>query len=271
MIRFKPHREKDSHALAIILILVTLFFSISAFRGLFGVRQALLNVVYPFQYATNAIWNGVLAVPTSVVNLTRLNSENSQLKGAIKELKLKQLGFDQLQKENDNLRQALKFRRSSPYRYKLVAAQVIGRSPAPWFSIAQLDQGSGAGIKKGMPVVTVDGVVGRVIEVSKLTSKVALLIDPASSVAAQDFESGDFGVVVGRSSAKLAMKYVGVGGRIKVGDRVVTSTISRVYPPGIIIGKVTKAAKREHDLFYQIEIAPAVDLSKLSEVFVVIK
>lgn len=263
--------KKRSPALAIIIILLGLFFSISAFRDIFGVRQAALSIFFPFQYAATAVVNSVLAVPTSIGNLTRLNADNNRLKEEVNQLKLKQLGFDKLEQENASLRQALRFQNTSPYRYNLVAAQIIGRAPAPWFSIVEINKGVSAGIKKGEAVVAPGGVVGRIIEVGQLSAKVALLTDPTSSVAAACYESGDFGVVVGRSSDKLNMKYVGALGKLKNGDRIVTSSVSKVFPPGILIGRVSQAAKREHDLFYQIEIAPAIDFAKLSEVFVVVK
>jgi len=263
--------KKKSPALAIIIILLGLFFSISAFRDIFGVRQAALSIFFPFQYAATAVVNSVLDVPTSIGNLTRLNADNNRLKEEVKQLKLKQLGFDKLEQENKTLRQALRFQNLSPYRYKLTAAQIIGRAPAPWFSIVEINKGLSAGIKKGQAVVAPSGVVGRIIEVGQLTAKVALLTDPTSSVAAACYESGDFGVVVGRSNNKLNMKYVGSLGRIKEGSKIVTSSISKVFPPGILIGKVTRATKREHDLFFQIEVEPAIDFAKLSEVFVVVK
>ena len=121
-----------------------------------------------------------------------------------------------------------------------------------------------------MVIVSELGLVGRVIEVSLFSSKVLLITSADSSIAATDFRNRDSGVVVGGRPDILIMKYVGVEGDIKVGDEILTSHISTIFPSGIPVGRVFKATKKEHDLFYHIEIKPAVDFSKLEEVFIVI-
>jgi rod shape-determining protein MreC len=120
-----------------------------------------------------------------------------------------------------------------------------------------------------MPVMVAEGLVGRVIEVSRHSSKVMLITDAESSVAAVDSRSRDFGVVKGVPAGRLSMKHVDARGDVKVGDIIVTSNISTVFPPGLPIGEVTRASRKEHDLFYHIEIEPAVDFSKIEEVFLV--
>ena len=112
------------------------------------------------------------------------------------------------------------------------------------------------------------GLVGRIVEVSAFSSKAMLITDPGSSVAAEVSRSRDYGIVQGGVGNKLIMKYVAAGGEVRAGDRIVTSQISTVYPPGIPVGEVIKASKKEQDLFYHIEIRPAVDFSKIEEVYI---
>lgn len=264
-----PYRERRSYALALFIILLAVFISFSSLSNLFGIRSILISALYPFQFIAVSLWKGVLDTPTFIINLQNLARQNAQLENELNRLKAKLTLWEELISENERLRDALAFKQKNRYGFKLLAAQVIGRSPSPWFSILEIDQGSRAGVKKDMPVIVKEGLVGRIIEVSEFSSKVMLLKDAESSVAAADARSRDFGVVEGRGGDKLFMKYVSAGGDVKLGDKIVTSKISSIFPSGIPIGTVIQATKREHDLFYHIEIEPAVTFSKIEEVFIV--
>ncbi|MFH1347135.1 MAG: rod shape-determining protein MreC [Candidatus Margulisiibacteriota bacterium] len=270
MIRFHPYRKRKPYVLTIFLVLLAVFISFSAVRNLFGVRSILQTVVYPFQYAGSSIWKGITGVPGSIANLRNLSKENAENTKNINELNAKLLVLEELKLENQRLKASLGFKQRNPYYFKLLPAQVVGKAPTPWFSILEINQGKSAGVKKGKPVVVDKGLVGQVVEISLFSSKVILLTDPESSVAAINSRSRDMGILSGSPSARLFMKYVAAGGDIRVGDEIVTSQISTVFPPGVPIGTVTKTKKGEHDLFYQIEVKPAVDFSKIEEVFVVL-
>ncbi len=268
MIVRNSYRKRKSYALPLVIILLAVFVSFSALRDLFGARSILLAAFYPFQVAAVSLWNGIAGVPSKILNLRSLSKQNAELKKEVKNLRAKLMLLEEQTKENRRLRNVLGFKQRSHYKFNILAARVIGKGPTPWFSILQINQGSKAGVRKGMPVIVEQGLVGQVIEASILSSKVLLITDAESSVAASDARSRDFGVVKGTSGNKLFMKYVSAGGDILVGDEIITSRISSIFPPGIPVGKVIQAAKREHDLFYHIEIKPAVDLSKIEEVFV---
>lgn len=270
MIGHHPYRKKRSYNLAIVIILLAIFISFSAFQNLFGLRSLLQSALYPFQFAAVSLWKGVLNVPASLSSFRKVSKQNAELKEELKNLQPKLAVLDGLIKENNRLREALFFKERNPYRFRLLAAQVVGKSPDPWFSILEVSQGSRAGIRIDMPVMVKEGLVGRVVEVSKFSSKIMLITDAESSIAAVDARSRDFGLVKGGSVDKLFMKYVDAGGDIGMGDSIVTSHISTVFPPGIPIGEVSQATKKEHDLFYHIEIKPAVDFSKIEEVFIIL-
>jgi rod shape-determining protein MreC len=269
VIRYRPYQKKKSHALAIILVLLALFISFSAVRGLFGVRSLLQAVIYPFQYVALAAYHGVTGIPAHFGSL-REASKNTRLEEELAVLKTRLTLLEGLKKENARLRSALAFNKKNPYNFRLLAAEVMGKAPTPWYSILIINRGSRAGVRKGLVVMTENGLAGQVIEVSRFSSKVMLIIDDESSVAAANGRSQDYGVVVGSPAGKLFMKYVGAGGDIQKGDEIVTSRISTAFPPDIPIGRVVQASKREHDLFYHVEIKPAVDFSKIEKVFVVL-
>lgn len=266
MSRFQPYRKRKSYTLAIFLILLAVILS---FASPYYIRPVFTAIIYPFQLAAVSLWKGITNVPVFFVNLRNLSREYASLKKELEGLKPKAALLEELVKENTRLREDLNFRERNPYNLKLLAAQVIGKSPSAWFSILEVNQGARVGVKINMPVIDKSGLVGRVIEVSPFSSKILLIIDEDSSVAAINSRSRDFGLVKGAWGNRLFMRYVSAGGDVKEGDAIVASPISTLFPPGFPIGKVRSVAKREHDLFYDIEIQPAVDFSKLEEVFVV--
>ena len=270
MIGRKPYRKRKSYSLTVFIILLAIFLSFSSIRDLFGVRSLLLTITYPFQWIAVSAWKGITGLPGAIGGLRNLSQENAELKEQLKKLKTEIMLRNEVATENARLKDNLNFKNTYGYRYNLLAAQVIGKSPSPWFTYLMLNRGKRAGVKVNDPVIVREGLVGRVVEVSALSSKVMLMTDVESSVAAADARSRDFGIVKGGSRNRLVMKYVSAGKDIRTGDAVVTSSVSTVFPPGIQIGTIIQAAKREHDLFYNVEIEPSVDFSKLEEVFIIL-
>ncbi|MEA3493201.1 MAG: rod shape-determining protein MreC [Candidatus Margulisiibacteriota bacterium] len=270
MIGRRPYRKRKSYTLTIVIVLLALFISISAVRDFFAVRPVFAAITYPFQFVVVSVWKGVTGTPGAIMDLHSLSRRNAELTDEVNLLSTKMLSMEELIKENERLKKSLSFRNISQYRYRLLPAQIIGKSPVPWFTILISNKGSRAGVKLDDAVMVKEGLVGRVVEVSPFSSKIMLITDVESSVAAADKRSRDFGVVVGAHRNRLVMRYVSAGKDIKIGDEIATAYISTVFPQGIPIGHILRASKGEHDLFYHIDVKPAVDFSKLEEVFIVL-
>jgi rod shape-determining protein MreC len=148
------------------------------------------------------------------------------------------------------------------------AARVISRSGSSWFNTVLIDKGHSEGIRTGMAVVSMQGLVGRTYEVAAHSSKVLLISDPDSSVSASIARSKALGVVNGNLSNVLEMKYIVSSSSVEAGDLIVTSGVSDIFPKGIPVGEVIKADKRDYDLFQYIELKTSADLSKLDKVFI---
>jgi rod shape-determining protein MreC len=261
-------RKKRSYTLPAVIVVLALIVSFVIPARLTLLRRAAVAAVYPFQYAAAVFWRGTAALPGNILNIRNLAVENSELKARLAEAGPKLALLEELSGENDRLKAALGFRGGNRYRLKLLPAKVIGRGAATWSSLIEIDRGSGSGVRVNLPVIAADGLVGKIVEVSPFSSKVLLLTDPLSSVAAADRRSRDNGVAEGYAPNRLKMKYVGADGDVATGDAIVTSAVSSLFPPGLPIGTVSRAAKKETDLFYEIELKPAADLSRLEEVFV---
>ncbi len=270
MTRQPSFHKKKSYALPAVLIVLALVASFAIPHKLTLVRSAVSLAFYPFQTATAAVWRGTVSLPGNLAGLRDLAKDNAELKAKLDALEPQLAQFAELKSENDRLREALGFQGQGRYGAELLPAQVIGRGADDWNSVIEINRGSGARVRVNRPVVVRAGLVGKVIEVSRYSAKVLLLTDPQFSAAAADQRSRDYGVAEGYAPFKLRLKYVRAGGDVRPGDPIVTSAISTRFPAGIPVGSVSRAVKKETDLFYDVEITPAADLSKLEEVFVVL-
>jgi rod shape-determining protein MreC len=171
--------------------------------------------------------------------------------------------------ENKRLRELLSFKKDTGY--KVIAARVIGRDPSNWSSAIIIDRGRSNGIKKGDVSITFLGLVGRVAEVNDTTSKIMLLNDPGLSVSAVIQRSRQEALVCGSMGGSLIMKYLPKDSDIKIQDVVVTSGLTQNYPKGLLIGTVVDIAEEFSSLSSYAVIKPAVRLSDLEEVLVILQ
>ncbi len=156
------------------------------------------------------------------------------------------------------------------YSYDMIGAQVIGREPSNWFHSVIIDRGIKDEVEIDMGVATYNGLVGKVIQSEKNTSKVLLLLDQGCSVGAMVQRSREIGVIKGGTDGVYCfLDYIAHDADIQINDIVVTSGMGSSVPKGIIIGRVMAIKKEKHDLFQRILVKPEVDFNKLEEVFVV--
>jgi len=134
-----------------------------------------------------------------------------------------------------------------------------------------VNKGANSGIKKGMAVVSTDGLIGRTVEVNSNTSKVLLLTDFRSAVDALIQRTRDRGVIKGKNTNTFEMKYIPLNADIKVNDRVISSGLGGVFPKGFLIGTVSRIKKKKQSLFQEAEVVPDRDLSEIEEVFIIIE
>ena len=170
--------------------------------------------------------------------------------------------------ENARLHDLVSFKEQQPY--KTVAARVVGRCPDSWGSCIIIDKGSRSGIKRGMPVITPLGLVGRITEVSGSAAKAVLINDPNLNVSAIVQRSRQEGLISGTLGNNLIMRYLPEEADIKLQDVVTTSGLNRAYPKGLAIGTVVDIGQEFSGLGRYALIKPTVCLSCVEEVLVVI-
>lgn len=152
-----------------------------------------------------------------------------------------------------------------------LAVSVIGEDSSAWFKTLVVDRGSSDGLLEGMPVLAAGGVVGRLVKVAPHSSRVLLLTDHASAIAALVQRSRARGVVRGAGGGRCSMEFTVKDDDVKVGDIVVTSGIGGVFPKGLPIGEVTMVKKGEYGVFQTIEVRPTVSIANLEEMLVLFR
>lgn len=197
---------------------------------------------------------------------------NEALRRQNAELRLQLIQAAETARENDRLRQLVGWEKQTPWKRKL--ARVISHDPANWWRTIMIDLGSRDGLRENLPVLTPDGLVGRISEVSLLRSKVVLIGDANCKVpAVVENESRDKGVIVSSGpfdGSFVNLTYLPSNADLKPGQKVVTSDLSAIYPKGIPIGVIADARPAESGLYQQAEVKLAARLSSLEEVWVLL-
>ena len=206
---------------------------------------------------------------TGIVFYHRNFIQNERLKKEINFLTSKINEQRELYSQNQRLRDVLAFKQHSPY--KVIAANVIGRSPDSWSSMVILDKGSYHGLERNMPAITYLGLAGLVVETTPYTSKVMLINDPDIGVSVMAQRSRQEGLLSGALGNSLIMKYLPLEADIKVSDIIVTSGLTEKYPKGLLVGTVVEIGDEFSGLSRYAIIKPAVDLSNIEEILIIVQ
>ena len=207
-------------------------------------------------------WNGY-------VNLVDVKRENLKLRDEIKELNTRLVAGNEAQKSNQRLQHLLEMKNT--VKAPSLSASVVGEDVSSWFRTVIIDRGSSSGIRDGMAVVAADGVVGQIVKVAPTTSRVLLLTDHASGIAATIQRSRARGVVKGKEGGLCSLEFTTRDEDVKVGDLVVSSGIGGLFLKGLPIGEVTMVKRGEYGIFQTVTIRPAVNIAHLEEVLVVLR
>ena len=229
-------------------------------------RQAVLFLMSPVIKVTAVTVSSVSRVWADYVDLRNLREESLRLTREAAVLQRRISYLEEQALETQRLQGLLAMREVS--RAEFLAARVVGKDATNWFKTVLIDRGSLAGIRRNMPVVAPDGLVGRVVEVTPTAAKVQLITDPVSAAGGLIQRTRVIGIVSGSLGAGLKVRYLPLMADIAIGDEVVTSGMGGVFPKGIPLGRVIAAERRSGALFQEATLAPKVDLSRLEEVLI---
>jgi rod shape-determining protein MreC len=169
--------------------------------------------------------------------------------------------------ENLRLRQLLGLKERGEFGF--VAANVIGKNLQLLRNTVTLDAGERNGVRADMPIVTENGLAGKIVATSSRFAVAQILYNKDIRVSAKIERSRVDGIIRWEGGSALALQDVAKTLDVQAGDVVITSEYSSFFPPGIRIGVVSSARGAEGSLFQSVEVKPAVDFSRLEEVFVI--
>ena len=261
------------------IALLTAYFGESASGGLHAVQRGFMQVLAPLQEGASRALKPARDLGGWIGDTFDAKSENEQLRDQVKELRARLAKAETEQRDAVELRALVGFNRSDvfPNGYEHVAARVIGRSPTVWYSTVTIDKGSDAGLRSNQPVVTGDGLIGKVSAVSSDAAQVTLLTDHTSGVSAQVVPDGAGGLVKARvgDPGDLLLDFVEKGRPVLKGATVVTagwrsSKLESLFPRGVPIGRVTRVDTRERELYQRVHLRPFADLRRLNLVEILV-
>src|SRR3954451_19557735 len=228
------------------------------------------RLISPFLTKGSGLQKQITSVRSGLKSLEELEKDNSMLQVENRELKATNKALRDVEHEVNRLRRALNYRERSVF--KLVPAEVLTRDSSTWWRTVTINRGKEDGIEGDMPVVTDEGLVGKTTTVSANVTIVLLVSDENCRVAANVEGTREQGIVTGErvagQSPLLNLNFLSKQANLQAGQKAYTSGVGGVFPPGLLIGTVKDFRVRELD--GQAKLIPAVELTKLEDVFVVV-
>ncbi len=201
-------------------------------------------------------------------DIVSLQQRNAQLEAEISGLQTQVIQLQQQLTDTQVLAALVDFSQANPESvYK--AASVIGRDPSPFLHYIIINSGSNDGLRRGMPVVTNQGLIGRIDAVVSDAARVQLVTDPASAVNVRLQNADTDAILVGSVTGDLSLEMISQDVDLQDGDIVLTSGLGGDYPSDLLVGQLFNIRKRDYELFQQASVQSTVDFSRLEIVLVI--
>ncbi|MGE5185384.1 MAG: rod shape-determining protein MreC [Acidobacteriota bacterium] len=269
-------RLVDWSLTGLLVLLPALVLRASLARGTPSVLDtALLRITAPLQAGVSWVVEGVGGLWGRYVALVDIESENRELRADNDQLRKQLAQMSRRAFDVEALEEVATVKRQTPA--DTLGARVIGAPLSPQFRVlrVRIDRGEHE-VAPGMPVIAGGGPVGRVDKVYGDYADVALISDPGSSIEVVIPRTGGRGMLrgLGRPDSYACTiewleKQSKPESKLEVGDEVVTSGLGASFPPGLVVGKVTKVA-HDDGMFQRAEVEPSVDVSRVRAVEVLL-
>jgi len=256
--------------LAVVLLLSTLLlysYNLRQKSATTFFERAVLTLAAPFQSSIDGASDSISGWWQNYLWLVDVQQQNVELDQQNRHLQAELQKVEEFRLQNERLRELLAF--VDDIDRPALPAQVIGEDVSSWARTVTIDKGTRAGLRAGLPVVAAEGVVGRIIKAAPNSSRVLLVTDASSAIAALVQRTRTRGVARGRG-VEMSLDYALRDAELNVDDLLVTSGMGGVFPKGLPLGYIAEVERDEFGLFQNVDIAPAVDFSHLEEVLVVL-
>jgi rod shape-determining protein MreC len=228
-----------------------------------------LNPLISFQSWLSVRYLSARDFLTTPRDITQLREQNAVLESQVTQLQTQLIQMEERLGEAQVCFALLDFARTNP-QYEYIAATVIGREISPFLQYIIIDKGTNDGIRYGMPVVTQQGLVGRVDAVIAAAARIKLITDSTSVVNVRLQSAETEAQLHGSLTGDVSLDMIPLDESVEPGDVVLTSGLGGNYPPNIFIGQVLSVQHRENALFQTASVQPIVDFNSINAVLVVV-
>lgn len=233
--------------------------------------RGILHLLSPVQGALSSLGRNIGNLAGRYVDLVHVRSENENLRRDNSRLRAELLEAKRGAAESIRLQKLLELRNA--VASETISARVVAIDTSPYFRVARvtLDRGEGA-LTRGMPVITPEGVVGRIDRVAGNTADIQLAVDPRFALDVFLPRTRSRGILRGKAGEngyRSVVEYLARGEEVQEGDIVVTSGLGGNFPRDLPVGRISKITNGS-GLHQEVEVTPDVDFVRLSEVLVVI-
>lgn len=270
---YRKQVRRRRAVLALLIVGSFVLLTITYGKGSNGLQRGVSTIFSPVQGVADRALKPARDLVDWFDETFDAKGENGRLEEQLVKVRAQAVAGQEALHENAQLRKLLGLDRDpvlAASAYEAVLGRVISRSPTVWRSSVTIDIGSGDGVRVDDPVISGDGVVGRIAAIEPGSSQVMLLTDHASAISGKVLPAGVQGVVkpeVG-DPEHLILDFIDSTKRVHGGQTVVTAGwraqgYASLFPPGLPIGEVTKASVVEQEANEQVDLRPFADLRNL--------
>lgn len=264
-------KQKNYLAPGAVMLVVVLVLSLPP-RATDRLKLALGSLFLPLLGLASTAQQVPVAAADAALTRRELLQQVENLRRENDQLKVLALQIAAITRENNQLRSALGWQRQAPWKLKL--ANVVLRDPANWWRTMEIDLGTRDGMVENLPVLTADGLVGRVSSAGSTRSQVVLLGDPNCKVSALvENPAHDSGVISASGpldDSLVQLTYLSGSANLKSGQGVITSGLGGIFPKGIPIGQIVDSRSVEYGLYAEARVKLNANLGALEQVWVLL-
>ncbi|OGS17219.1 MAG: rod shape-determining protein MreC [Elusimicrobia bacterium RIFOXYA2_FULL_50_26] len=268
---FVTHRQ-GNYLFIFLLAISILLLTTHVTEYVRGIKNFLFYILMPAPSSAARLVNANQKISATIGELVSVHRQNVELTRQLERFSSLENDYRQVIAENARLRALVSF--TPPAQKKTLAAQVVLREPGSWFQWLVINRGKSDGVIIDSPVIvwTDDGpaVLGRVGELFEHSAKVVLISSVLSALPAMSADSQDDGLLEGQNGGTMKLSYLAANGKIAVGDKIVTSPLSAIFPAGIAVGKVLRITPSSDAHFQSAHVEPRVNFNALREVTVLV-
>ena len=253
-------------AATLVFVLAVLSLSLKRAPLVQTAEGVLISLTAPVMKGLNLVGDSLQRLWLGYFYLVGARKENAELKRQLNEYAQKEVRYQEALLLARRLEALLDLKKQ--LALPITGARVVAYDPSQWSRCVIIDTGKEEGVMVGLPVLSGDGIVGRIVQTYPHYAKVMLIVDRNSGADAMVQRTRVRGILVGKGGNRCSLEYVPKNADVEVGDLVLASGLGGIYPAGQVFGRVTHVDKKTHGPFQEIMVTPG-NLSALEEVLIV--